>query len=298
MPLFMSMAGFFAGNTFKRSWKHFFLNRSRQLLLPWLSWSLIIFATIFFLEGGKFNQAISGLFFNALWFLKSLFICGLLSLLAFKPKKYRIGLIVLSLIISQIILVWNVFTMYPCFLFGLLCSNKISLIRQQSKQLAIITGISFLFLSVWAANSPGFWVRNMGIRQMLFSGGMSVTENISFILTIVIKRYGQVLLGCLGSLFFISLFELITRNCSNSRLSKLGALGQYTLGVYAIQTVIVETVMPYFISISIDNKIAFNILVAPLISLIVVAMSLLLTWFTQNRGGIYQPSFSGANQNK
>lgn len=78
MPLFMALAGLFAGKSFARSFRHYVLNRSRQLLLPWISWTIIIFIVVCLFDGTKSVKYIAELAFNSLWFLKSLFICGLL----------------------------------------------------------------------------------------------------------------------------------------------------------------------------------------------------------------------------
>lgn len=287
MPLFMTLAGMFSVRTFSRTWQSYIKNRSRQLLLPWLSWSIIVLLIIFLFEGPKTPRYILGLFFNSLWFLKSLFICGLLALIGFKIPGNRLFWVFSSLIISQFLLVWNVFVMYPCFLFGVLCSRQMSYIHSHLKQFVIVTGIAFLLLSIWAANSPEFWMRNLDIRKQLIEGSLSLTQQVSFVLLIVVKRYSQVLLGCLGTLFFISLFKLVFDKSTRSFISSISLFGQFTLGVYVIQTIIVETVLPHLMSISASYKLLFNFVIAPIITLIVVAIALYINILIQNRGGVF-----------
>ncbi|MDE6642650.1 MAG: acyltransferase family protein [Muribaculaceae bacterium] len=272
MPLFMALAGLFAGNSFTRPWKHYLINRSRQLLLPWLSWSIIILLLIILFEGKQSIRGIGELFFNSLWFLKSLFVCGLLGLLGFKMKGNRILWVILSFLISQVILIWNVYTMYPCFLFGVICANKMRDIKAKAKSISIVTGILFFIFSLWAANSSEFWVRGLGIKQMLLSGELSLTQSTHFLLTLVIKRYGQILLGCLGTLFLLSLFIILFDRSSNHNISRIALLGQYTLGVYVIQTLIVETVLPYVWLVSDKYCMLFNVVIAPILSIAIIGI--------------------------
>ncbi len=281
MPLFMVLSGLFAEKSFARTWQDYFIRRSIQLLIPWISWTTIIILMIFLLDS-NFNE-IKNFIINSLWFLKSLFICGLLALIGFKIKGNRIFWIVASFVISQLFLVWEVFKMYPCFLFGILCARTMKHITKWSKPIALITGLFFIALSVLAAHSSSFWMRNLGIRELLFNGGLSITNNLDFLIALITKRYAQVLLGCIGALFFISLFILLFRENQNKYIPRLSIFGQYTLGVYVIQTLIVETVLPHFLSIDIEYAFLFNYLIAPALSFTIVGTCLYINLFIENK---------------
>lgn len=54
MPLFMTLSGLFAQKLYKNSFKVYLLKRSRQILLPTLSWSLIILLITIILEDIQF----------------------------------------------------------------------------------------------------------------------------------------------------------------------------------------------------------------------------------------------------
>lgn len=290
MPLFMSLAGLFAERTFNRPFKDYLSKRSKQLLLPWISWSLILLTVIFLLDGKRSISDVIRLFFNSLWFLKSLFICGILALIGFKPNRNRVFWIIVSFILSQILLVWNVSTMYPCFLFGILCSKNMERLLRNSKTIAIISGIMFFGLSIIAANSPSFWMRDLGIRAMLIDGQMSISDMFTLILSVALRRYAQVLLGCIGALFFISLFSFLFSNRKNSLGKSMARFGQFTLGVYVIQTLIVETLMPRLFNVDSQYAPIFNWIIAPCISAFVVFICLHINMIIENRGGIY-PSY-------
>lgn len=50
MPLFMALSGLFARRAYQGSFKDFLVKRGRQVLLPCLSWSLIIYIVLAFLD--------------------------------------------------------------------------------------------------------------------------------------------------------------------------------------------------------------------------------------------------------
>lgn len=285
MPLFMCLAGLFAERTFKRPFKDYMLKRSRQLLLPWISWSLILLFVAFLLGEKMGAKDIGGLLFNALWFLKSLFVCGLLALIGFKPKGNRILWVVISVLLSQIVIVWNVFTMYPCFLLGILCAKKMKWLKQYSKIIAIVSGIIFLVMSIIAANSPSFWMRDLGIRAMLFNGNMSISKSSHLLVSIALVRYTQVFMGCMGAVFFMTLFRCLFSNNKDILANKIARFGQFTLGIYVIQTLLVETIMPYLYSVDLQYSSVFNWIIAPCISVSIVYISAYINMLIENRGG-------------
>lgn len=212
MPLFMAIAGLFAERSFSRPLKDYISKRGSQLLIPWLSWSVIVLVVCAILGLNVSARSIANVFVNSLWFLKSLFVCGILALIGFKHKRHIVLWIFLSFLLSQIFLIWNVFTMYPCFLFGIFCGRKIDWLTEKRLIIMVLSGIPFIILSIVAANSPDFWARNMGIRATLFSGEVSIYDNLFFLGTVIAKRYCQILLGCLGCTFFFSLFLTLFNN--------------------------------------------------------------------------------------
>lgn len=54
MPLLMTLSGLFAPQLYKNSFKEYLLKRSRQILLPTLSWSIIIFLITIILDDIQF----------------------------------------------------------------------------------------------------------------------------------------------------------------------------------------------------------------------------------------------------
>ena len=146
---------------------------------------------------------------NTLWFLKSVFVCGLLGFVAFKLQGKRVLWVTFSLLLSQVTLVWNVFIMYPCFFFGIGVFSYLSEIMRFKGWALTISGLLFVASSLYVAFTPDFWVRNQGICEALFSGTLSLTENALFLLEVIFKRYFQLFIGLSGSLFFYHPFLLV-----------------------------------------------------------------------------------------
>lgn len=276
MPLFMTLSGLFARNSFRASFKDYFMKRGRQVLLPCLSWSLIIFAVIVILGGDLQIYTIKSFAINSLWFLKSVFVCGILGFIAFKSQRNRVMWVVLTLLLSQVILIWNVFIMYPCFLFGICIFKYLSWILKYKCLVLVISGLLFMVFSLYVSFSPNFWVRDQGIREALFSGTLSLMDNALFLMKVILKRYFQLFIGLLGSSFFITLFFLLFTGLRNVYLLNLAKLGQYTLGVYVIQSLILETILVRWISFSSDYFWSFDFVIAPLISLLIVYVCLFI----------------------
>lgn len=276
MPLFMTLSGLFARNSFRASFKDYFMKRGRQVLLPCLSWSFSIFAVIVILGGDLQIYTIKSFAINSLWFLKSVFVCGILGFIAFKSQRNRVMWVVLTLLLSQVILIWNVFIMYPCFLFGICIFKYLSWILKYKCLVLVISGLLFMVFSLYVSFSPNFWVRDQGIREALFSGTLSLMDNALFLMKVILKRYFQLFIGLLGSSFFITLFFLLFTGLRNVYLLNLAKLGQYTLGVYVIQSLILETILVRWISFSSDYFWSFDFVIAPLISLLIVYVCLFI----------------------
>lgn len=184
----MTLSGLFAQKLYKNSFKVYLLKRSRQILLPTLSWSLIILLITIILEDIQFIS-IKSLLINSLWFLKSVFICGILGYIAFKPKRHRIIWIILSILLSQFCLIWNIFSMYPCFLLGILIHKYSTEFFKYKQLIILICGCLFLGLSIYVSFNPNMWILNKGIRAALFSGELSILNSLELIIKVIIKKY-------------------------------------------------------------------------------------------------------------
>ena len=73
MPLFMLISGYFSISSLSKKPKVFFIKKSRQILLPIISW-LVLIAIVEILSKEDIGSVISGII-SQLWFLKTLFVC-------------------------------------------------------------------------------------------------------------------------------------------------------------------------------------------------------------------------------
>lgn len=283
MPLFMVLSGLFARRAYQGSLRDFLVKRGKQVLLPCLSWSLIIYVVLFILDGNKpINENIS-FAINSLWFLKSVFVCGLLGYVAFKPHGNRVLWIAFSLLLSQVTLVWNVFIMYPCFLFGIGVYSYLSDVMRFKRWVLVISGLLFVVSSLYVAFTPDFWVRDQGIREALFSGTLSLTGNMFFLLEVIFKRYFQLFIGLSGSMFFITLFYFVDSHGAYSQF--LAKWGQYTLGVYVIQSLLLETLLKRWVSFTMDTFVLFDMLIGPLLTVLIVIICMWINLLIIVNGG-------------
>ena len=287
MPLFMTISGFFAYSMKNQSFSGVLCKRSRQLLLPCLSWSIIIFFVcyILFFCGACEEPSFRSVFVNSLWFLKSAFICSLLGYFGIHHKSHFKEWIIASLIISQFILIYNVFIMYPCFVLGILICKYFNSILRYLKGIVIISGVVFLGGSVYLSLDKSFWIQNFGIREMLFAGDLTF----SLLCEVICKRYIQLFVGLAGSICFIAFVFLITKKLQNPQLSSVFSTGgRYTLGIYVLQTVILEIVLASILRPPFCSITMLNFVYAPTLATITFCISLYVTMLISNRRGVFR----------
>ena len=155
--------------------------------------------------------------------------------------------------------------MYPCFLFGVLLHNNFNLIKKHVTAITTITGIIFfIMLLVW---DERFWTfpKNtirIGIQDIAAYYGYT--------------GY-RILIGLTGTLFFISLFTyLFSRIEISSNIKQICNWGQETLGIYLLQTFLLEMLLPEFLNFDGMDFVSFNFIITPLISLVVLILCLKL----------------------
>lgn len=178
-------------------------------------------------------------YITCLWFLKALFFLFIFGfLLKILCSK---SLIVSGIVFLLSIFVFTSFSLWfliPSFLAGIYIRKKYETIIRHRSLLVIITGITFLLLLL-------FWDRPFYI-------GLFITElfrDNNF--TDLILEIYRISVAVIGSFFFILLFSYI--NTSNAVTNLLGNVGQNTLGIYIIQSIVLERLLPLFIHIPSNN---------------------------------------------
>ena len=179
------------------------------------------------------------------------------------------GGVIISLLLSQIIPIFKINWMFPFFLTGYLCSNKLDLIKKQKYLLFTISSIIFIVL---LAIYNKEWIENLSsIKSQIIEGHLSI---INKILGIQLFRY---LIGFSGSVSLISLIFILTNKYKDSKiLTLMGKYGNDTLGIYIFQTLILETIASHYIDLTSINKILFTFIICPIISLCIMWLCLLM----------------------
>lgn len=281
MPLFMTISGFFAYSMTNISFKEIMLKRCRQLLLPCLSWTIIVCIVCFLLYNCNKVQSpqYKYTFLNAIWFLKSAFVCCVLGFIGIHHNTHRPLWLFFSLIISQFILIWNVFIMYPCFVVGLLLFKYHSWLVRNLKEIALFSGFIFWTGSIYLSIDKSFWLHNLGIREALFNGNIDVV----FLCHVVFRRYFQLMIGISGSLWFIATAYLFCDKFPKRATHFVSEIGGGTLGIYVIQTVLLETILAKTMYLPVIRFYIFNIIIAPIIAFCVIYISVIIIRFIRKK---------------
>lgn len=280
MPLFMIVCGYFASSSMRLTLKGLLYKKSKQLILPCVSWTILIWIAwevfvLWFIEGesnlslGGFMQSI----FYKFWFLKSAFLCYLLAYLGHRFGKYKLLGLLLTLLVSQVAGCFNVSNMYPCFLVGMVLNKNVSLLKDKSKVLFLISFIFFLvMLCFW---DKSFW-QIPDIRTALYDKDLNSTFLYFY------RRFYRIIIGFAGSLTFISLFYFLFEKKGTSKIMDMCyECGQYTLGIYMLQSIIIETIMTRYVVLDNLGFVVFNFIVAPILSILVLVICVKLIKYIQ-----------------
>lgn len=279
MPLFMMVSGYFAAksSSMKLSAKNFLLNKSEGLLLPIVTYSLVI--TLFYLAVGRHGfQGIDDtlrLFLHRcwaeLWFLKALFLSYTFFYFCKHCQHKVVGLIA-TLILSQFIRDFNFNIMYPCFLVGVATRHYSILTRKATTdKIIIISGIVFTIMAI-------LWCVDLHPDKV----DMGYTLSQRF----VIDLY-RTLMGITGSLFIIAGLYKALGSHQNEESSTFGRsilyVGRNTLEIYILQSFILEIVLSKVVNLP-DYQYSlplYNILFIP-ISFAIIALCLLASSLIKN----------------
>lgn len=271
MPLFMTIVGYFSSSIVKLNPYPFLLKKSRQLLLPACTFGLFFLFLGIYRWGGVTPGV--RMWMYSFWFLKCAFSCCILYYFGRKIIQNPVILILATLIISQFCFIYQINRMYPCFVFGLILHDNINYIRRHASTFSIISGIVFLLMLIpWNAD---FWtVESEKIRI-----GIQINTAYYYYNTY------RIVIGLVGTLFFISFFTvLFSKAGASPTLRKVCQYGQETLGIYLIQTFLLELILPRFLSLDTQGFIMYNFLLTPLISLVILIGCLIIIRIIKKSG--------------
>lgn len=147
MPLFMIVSGYFSTSSFRMSFTDILVKKGKSLLLPVFTFSLAIAVLYYVVIYGyevkviTFFQLFAEQMNTWLWFLKSLFVCYIVTYLLFSKQWYRYLGIIIAIVL--LFVQWlNLSLMLPSFIFGVLLKKYDVLNRIKSeKWLVCCTGL-------------------------------------------------------------------------------------------------------------------------------------------------------------
>lgn len=219
MPLFMMLSGMFFRFTLMKDFKIMLIDKSRQLILPLLSWGLVNFLieTLLFLDFNDWVGQIvayiqSGGPLRGYWYLKCLFLYLVVNYMLVKMTN-RLTLAALLSIILFLILPNINFSgkMIIFFWMGVYYEKLMKLINQK------IALLFFGFASI------GYYLFG-DIKATYLTSSCSLIQYIQFVFT-----------GAFSSLFWMSLFELwLPSKTSLRTVEVLQKIGTLSLGIYCI----------------------------------------------------------------
>ena len=226
MPLFMMLSGYFATSSMSLGIRDFFTKKFRQLLMPCLSWAVFCWLVITSgLIEGKFHLELKGFFTGWLgivdnfWFLKSCFICYMLSWLCYRCGRYKV---VVMVIVWMLLVLQNRFfldKMFPSFLLGLYLRNNLWLHNCLEKYRYVLYTFFVVLLAV----------------------SLLMSSNEIFLFRLA--------LGLSGALTCFFLFKLVIGKLqSTPLLERLAQVGGTTLGIYVLQAILLEYLLPRYMS--------------------------------------------------
>lgn len=270
MPLFMMMSGFFSLSAIKRDFWHSTITRTRMLLLPVVTLSLLLALIYMIVRQENIFEKFISLSGGTLWFLKTAFTCFLLTKLCYLCGKYKYIAIAATIIFSQLIIEVKVSTfgfftnfhlMYPFFLLGVLIKNKWSFFVEHNKKIVCISFITFIVMLLFFSKNSELSLLNslhIELKGAIFK---------------LYTRLYKLITGLSGSVFFISLFcWLFNRKIENKIYDTICYFGQNTLGIYIFQFVYLEILLNGLIYFDNTNIFVFNFIIVPLISFAILLL--------------------------
>lgn len=268
MPLFMMLAGYFSSSSVHLPFGQFLKKKSRQLLLPVISWTIMLFVLYILLDCFFLHKDINNVVGDSsaralsnFWFLKSLFLCYLIAWCG-KNSKLRSWIwIIATLLFSQLVGKYNVKIMYPCFLAGMALRNFSEYVKRYRFYIFIVS--SLLFFVMFLGWDGSFLKPANLLRALNEHDFVSVGKEL-------FVRFYRMAIGISASISIYLTFMFLFEKSSGLLLKKMSIMGQYTLDVYLLQVLLLETLLGEVLCFDSMNIMLVNYIVTPLISLLVL----------------------------
>jgi surface polysaccharide O-acyltransferase-like enzyme len=259
MPLFFMISGFLFSSSLKLSFKEVLWKRFTVLIIPNIIWITILALSDWGMTSVGWGMTtprpvsilgrIEAFFIpeprSDLWFFRELFVTDMLVFGFCKIFKKRFPAFIASMAFALLFDCFGLITrmqrfMLPIFWTGILLKTYYPFFTKHLNKflisLGILYAVSFHFLdytyTIYNASFPA--IINF---QQSFAEGKIILDSISNIGISGIRF----LTGVTGSLFFFALFQRFWKK--NKVTSYLSRCGQISLGIYAIQSILVQRIL-------------------------------------------------------
>lgn len=232
MPLFYVLCGYFSPHSLEFSIRTLVVKKGKQLLIPVVSCTILTIVLV----GGELREELIG----CVWFFKTLFVCYLIA----KVTKCVKIPIEITFLLSWVVLLFIPFggTLMINFLYFYFCMgyliHKYQNAFQAYKFFLFCISLFFFSLSIcmnWTVPCD--------------------KVDINLLINSPMKFFIQIFVGLSGAIVVIGICELIYKFFGKKRiveniLSKLSIIGRYTLGIYVVQTFIIERSVTKYIKLN------------------------------------------------
>ena len=277
MALFMLVSGYFAYSSLFRSFQEVMSKRAIQILLPSVSWFVIIRSASLFASGQLFSWygirelTIGNL--SSFWFLKALFMCYLIVMLGAKFYRVNKNLVIVYVAVLIVCGEWlnysSTISMLPFFLCGLLLRRFENWIFTHSTAITSLAGI------IWVVMLQVFDIADYSIYHQPF------TLDTGGVISLLIRTS----IGVTGSFFGLLLMRRIFEH-NDTRIARfLADVGSMTLGIYCIQVIFAE-VASKSVASYIDHlsRWSYDLVVTPIYAILVMVVCVtLISLITKNK---------------
>lgn len=287
MPVFAALSGWFF--SVKDNFVSFFKKKWIAIAVPYLVWGLLWY---FCIPLVKVLWAANGLHFSSIlwqfrfllndgychygwWFLRALFFCFLVAYASVKLCKGKMLLAGLGSWLFLYCLMWTgwipnmpdkdallkgFFYLYPFFWTGFAFRKIEQWLDQHSIWLLPASTILFVVMLFFWHEEDSFYAMNTSAVES--NGANGIVGSM-----VIVKTVWRYLVGATGCLMLILLFKRFAQNCTSDLLLRIG---QETLGIYILQSLVYWSlpVKPIFHAWGAWGNLAFSVVLSVVIVLV------------------------------
>lgn len=254
MPLFMLLCGFFSLHSFGKSFSDFLTQKSKQLLIPAITVPVLTILVCFLLQFSDMKLVARSEMIGGMWFLKTLFACLIYTYVFKYWKGNSDGMIAVISILTALFFPHGYFLQFNWMLIffwtGYFFRKYYSFYTIHQFKITILGLLVFIFFA--EHQSPLVLT-----YDVLFSQPFQLPN--------------QYLAGLSGSLSCIGCSFYVCKwlGEENVVVRHFGKIGTFTLGIYVLQSIILQRVFVSLVHVHIQTlpDWVYDLIIVPCIAL-------------------------------